>query len=82
MAQLVTRVDDALAAAIDELVEQGAVASRSEAVRVALERLVDAHRRRTEGAQIIAGYSRTPQSDSEVGWADDASARMIAEEPW
>jgi len=82
MAQLVTRVDDDLAAAVDELVEEGAVASRSEAVRVGLHQLVDAHRRRREGAQIAAAYSATPQTDSEVGWADEASVRMIAEEPW
>jgi Arc/MetJ-type ribon-helix-helix transcriptional regulator len=82
MAQLVTRVDDELAAAVDELVEQGAVGSRSEAVRVALEQLVDRHRRRVVGAQIAAAYSALPQTDREVGWADEASVRMIAEEPW
>jgi Arc/MetJ-type ribon-helix-helix transcriptional regulator len=82
MPQLVTRVDDELAAAVDELVASGAVASRSEAVRVALEQLVDRHRRRTVGEQIAAGYAATPQTDTEVGWADEASARMIADEPW
>lgn len=82
MPQLVTRVDDELAAAVDELVAAGAVASRSEAVRVALEQLVDRHRRRILGEQIAAGYRMTPQTDAEVGWVDDASARMIADEPW
>ena len=82
MPQLVTRVDDELAAAVDELVASGAVASRSEAVRVALEQLVDRHRRRSVGEQIAAGYRATPQTDTEVGWADEASARMIADEPW
>jgi metal-responsive CopG/Arc/MetJ family transcriptional regulator len=82
MPQLVTRVDAALAAAVDELVASGTVASRSEAVRVALEQLVDRHRRRTVGEEIAAGYVATPQTDTEVGWADEASARMIADEPW
>jgi Arc/MetJ-type ribon-helix-helix transcriptional regulator len=82
MAQLVTRVDDELAAAIDDLVRQGAVANRSEAVRVGLQQLVDRHRRQRLGAQIAASYSKTPQADSEVGWADESSVRMIAEEPW
>ena len=45
MAQLVTRVDDRLAAAVDELVAAGIVASRSEAVRLGLERLIDRCRR-------------------------------------
>ena len=82
MPQLVTRVDDDLARAVDELVASGAVASRSEAVRVALEQLVDRHRRRILGEQIAAGYAAVPQREGEVGWADEASVRMIADEPW
>jgi len=82
MAQLVTRVDDDLAAAVDELVAAGAVASRSEAVRLGLQGLVDRHRRAQIGARIVAGYRSHPQQEAEVGWADAASARMIADEPW
>lgn len=82
MAQLVTRVDDDLARAVDDLVAAGIVASRSAAVRLGLERLVDRHRRDQVGARIAAGYGNVPQTDAEVGWADDFSARMIAEEPW
>lgn len=82
MPQLVTRVDADLAAAVDELVASGAVTSRSEAVRVALEQLVDRHRRRSLGEQIVSGYAAMPQTDTEVGWADEASERMIADEPW
>lgn len=80
MAQLVTRVDDTLAAAVDELVDAGVVASRSEAVRLGLERFIDRHRRTQIGARISEGYRSTPQQ--EVGWADASSVRMIAEEPW
>lgn len=82
MTQLVTRVGDDLAAAIDELVAHGVVASRSAAVRVALEELVDRHRRRAVGSQIVDGYRRWPQSEPEMGWADAATVSMIAEEPW
>jgi Arc/MetJ-type ribon-helix-helix transcriptional regulator len=82
MAQLVTRVEDELAAAVDELVAAGVVASRSEAVRLGLERLVDRHRRSEIGARIANGYRAVPQTEQEVGWADDSSIRMIAEEPW
>lgn len=82
MAQLVTRVDDQLASAVDELVEAGIVASRSEAVRLGLERLVDRCRRDEIGAQIVRGYRERPQDDAEVAWADEASVRMIAEESW
>ena len=82
MAQLVTRVEDELAAAVDQLVEAGMVASRSEAVRLGLERLVDRFRRDEIGAQIARGYRDQPQSDAEIGWADESSVRMIAEESW
>jgi Arc/MetJ-type ribon-helix-helix transcriptional regulator len=82
MAQLVTRVDDDLAAAVDDLVAAGVVASRSEAVRLGLERLVDRHRRDEIGARITSGYRARPQSDAEVAWADESSVRMIAEERW
>jgi len=82
MAQLVTRVEDDLAAAVDRLVKAGVVASRSEAVRLALEQLVDRCRREEIGAQIVRGYRERPQDDMEIAWADESSVRMIAEEPW
>ncbi|HUQ62997.1 MAG TPA: ribbon-helix-helix domain-containing protein [Acidimicrobiales bacterium] len=82
MPQLVTRVGDDVIAAIDALVAEGVVANRSAAVRLALEQLVDRHRRRAVGVQIAEGYRRHPQTDAEIGWADEATARMIADEPW
>ncbi|HSF85288.1 MAG TPA: ribbon-helix-helix domain-containing protein [Acidimicrobiia bacterium] len=82
MAQFVTRIDDEFAEAVDELVDAGIVESRSAAVREGLEWLVDHHRRRRIGEAIVAGYTRMPQTDEEVGWSDAATARMIAEEPW
>ena len=82
MAQLVTRVDDELAAAVDALVEGGEVASRSEAVRLALQQWIDHVRRRRVGERIARGYRDRPQRESEVGWADRATVEMIADEPW
>lgn len=82
MAQLVTRVDDRLAREIDALVAEGVVASRSEAVRLGLEALLERHRRLRTGMTILAGYRRTPQTEAEIGWADEATRRMIADEPW
>lgn len=82
MAWLATSVDDRLIDDIDELVHQGFVDSRSEAVRVALNAFIDQHRRGRIGAEIVEAYRCLSQSEIEVGWADDASRRMIAEEPW
>ncbi|HEC09456.1 MAG TPA: ribbon-helix-helix protein, CopG family [Acidimicrobiales bacterium] len=82
MAQLVTRVGDDLAAAVDRLVEAGIVASRSEAVRLALEQLVDRCRREEIGARIRRGYLDRPQDEADLAWADESTVRMITEEPW
>jgi Arc/MetJ-type ribon-helix-helix transcriptional regulator len=82
MAQVVTRLDDRLVAAVDGLVADGVVASRSEAVRLGLERLVEEHRRRLVGAQIVDAYRRLPQSDDELAGLDDATRALIGEEPW
>lgn len=82
MPQLVTRINDQLAAAVDQLVEAGVVSSRSEAVRLGLERLLDRHHRDEIGAVIIRSYTEQPQHEGDVGWADEASVRMIADEPW
>ncbi|MBN2114087.1 MAG: ribbon-helix-helix protein, CopG family [Acidimicrobiia bacterium] len=82
MTQLVTRVGDDLAAQVDQLVADGVVESRSEAVRLGLEMLVDRHRRAGIAAAIVAGYAAQPQTEEEMGWADEATRRMIAEEPW
>ena len=82
MAQLVTRIPDALAEDLDRLVAEGVVASRSEAVRLGLERLVDRERRRRIGQAIVDGYTRMPQTDDELLWTDEDTRRMIEEEPW
>ena len=82
MTQLVTRVRDDLAEKVDRLVAEGFVASRSEAVRLGLEMLVEGRRRERIGAAIVRGYAARPQTEAEVGWADEATRRMIAEEPW
>ncbi len=82
MAQMVTRIDDALARQVDELVAQGAAASRSELVRMGLERIIDEHRRQALGQQIVDGYRRLPQSDEDGGELDAATKALIEEEPW
>ena len=82
MAQLVTRVDDALLAQIDRLVAEGSVASRSEAVRTALHQLIERRQRAAVGQAIVDEYAARPQTASEVGWSDSATIAMIAEEPW
>jgi Arc/MetJ-type ribon-helix-helix transcriptional regulator len=82
MLQFVTRVDAELARRVDDLVQAGTLASRSEAVRIALNDLADRLERASVAASIVAGYERMPQTAGEVGWADESTRRMIAEEQW
>jgi Arc/MetJ-type ribon-helix-helix transcriptional regulator len=82
MTQLVARVDDKFIGAIDELIADGVVSSRSEAVRRGLEMLIDQSRRRRTADAIVRGYEATPQTEGEWGWADEATVRMIGEEAW
>jgi len=82
MPQLVTRVDSSLVEAIDQLVASGAYGNRSDVVRVAIERLVDRHRRDEIGRQIVEGYRRMPETDEEMAWAEASLQAMVEEEPW
>jgi Arc/MetJ-type ribon-helix-helix transcriptional regulator len=82
MTQLVARVDDGLVAAIDDLVSAGVVSSRSEAMRIGLEALVEEHRKRIEAQQIAEAYGRHPQTAEELAGVDAGTRAMIEEEPW
>ena len=82
MAQLVTRVGEDLASRVDELITEGVVESRSDAVRQGLRVLIDQHRRRRTAEAIIRGYEQRPQTDNEISWSDEATVRMIKDESW
>jgi Arc/MetJ-type ribon-helix-helix transcriptional regulator len=80
MAQLVTRIDAELVAAVDDMVATGVVRSRSDAVRIGLTRLVDDERRRRIGQAIVDGYRRVPQGDDP--WVDALTRETVEAEPW
>jgi Arc/MetJ-type ribon-helix-helix transcriptional regulator len=82
MAQFVTRLEDSLADRVDSLVAAGAIANRSEAVRLGLEELVDRLERERIGRQIIEGYRRMPETEDELRWAEQSLEEMLEEEPW
>lgn len=82
MTQIIARIDSDLADRIDELIAAGEVESRSDAVRRGLHALIERTRRRRTADAIVAGYTRQPQQDDDGLWADEATAAMIAAEPW
>jgi Arc/MetJ-type ribon-helix-helix transcriptional regulator len=80
--QLVARVDDSLVAAIDDLVAAGAVSSRSEAMRIGLQTLVNEHRKRLEAERVTEAYRRHPQTAEELAGVHAGTRALIEEEPW
>jgi Arc/MetJ-type ribon-helix-helix transcriptional regulator len=80
--QIAIRIPDALAAQLEELVTSGRFETKADAVRTALESLIDTERRAEIGRQIVEGYRRVPQDDADVAAAAQATARAIDEEPW
>lgn len=80
--QFAIRMSDELARSLDELVSTGRFATRAEAVRTAIEQLLDTERRHEIGRRIVQGYTDVPQTDAEVAAATEAAVRSIEEEPW
>jgi len=80
--QIAIRIPDALASDLDGLVSSGRFETKADAVRTALEALIDAERRAELGRQIVEGYQRVPQEDADVAAASQATTRSIDEEPW
>lgn len=80
--QIVVRIDATLITQLDDLVASGAIQSRSQGVRVAIEQYIDQERRAEIGRQIVEGYLRIPQEEDDGMWSDELTRAMIAEEPW
>ena len=76
-----TRFSEEDLAAIDELVDQGVGATRSEVVRCAVRRLADEMRRAKIGEAIAASYRDLPQ-EGDDGWALASAVAMVESEPW
>ncbi|HET9723008.1 MAG TPA: ribbon-helix-helix domain-containing protein [Actinomycetota bacterium] len=80
--QIAVRIPDTLAESLEELVAEGRYETKAEAVRSALEAMVESERRRRIGDLIVEGYRRLPQDDEEAEATIAAAIRSIHEEPW
>jgi Arc/MetJ-type ribon-helix-helix transcriptional regulator len=69
--QIAVRIPDALAGSLEELMTSSRFQTKAEAVRTALEVLVEAERWGRVGALIADAYRRVPQDDQEVETASD-----------
>jgi Arc/MetJ-type ribon-helix-helix transcriptional regulator len=80
--QIAVRIPDELAESLQDLVSEGRFETKAEAIRAALQTLVDQERRRKVGELIADGYRRIPQDEDELEAARRAAIRWIEQEPW
>lgn len=80
--QVPTRFSDHELEALDTLVANGVARSRSDAIRLAVSRLADVHRRHQIGQQIAQAYIDNPQSEEEDDLAIASAIAMTESEPW
>ncbi len=80
--QVPTRFGERQLSMLDELVESGVASSRSEAIRLAVEQLAIAHRRRAVGQSIADSYRQLPQTDDDDDLALANAIAMTEAEPW
>jgi Arc/MetJ-type ribon-helix-helix transcriptional regulator len=76
------RVPEALVRSLDALVDAGRFGSRADAVRSAVEMLLEKERSRSVGDRMVEGYRRTPQNDLDFPELPQAAVASISEEPW
>ena len=82
MTTVAIRIPDEVLERLDELVHPDGYATRTEAIRRAIEVLLDAHERSVIDQRIVDAYTRMPQSDDEFAVAAAAARALIEEEPW
>ena len=76
------RLPDALASELQALVADGTFGSKADAIRSAIEALIDVERRRRVGAAIVEGYRRMPETPDESSRKLVSPRSLIEEESW
>ena len=83
MSKMITlRMPEERVARIDALVAVEPYPSRASFIVAAIDRLVAELEEREVDRSIVDGYTRLPQTDEELRWADAAALDSIREEPW
>jgi Arc/MetJ-type ribon-helix-helix transcriptional regulator len=82
MSKMITvRMSEDRVRAIDDLVASGRP-SRAAVIVEAVDRLVAELERERIDRAIVEGYTRIPQTDEELEWADWSTEESVREEPW
>lgn len=80
--QIAVKVPDELLGEVDRLVERGAFASRSQAIRSGLEAMVSSLHRRDLDQRYRDAFASLPETDDELADARRLAADAIRDEPW
>lgn len=78
---ITVRMSDDRVEAIDALVASGR-ASRAAVIVEAIDRLVAQLESERIDREIVEGYTRIPQTDEELAWAEWSTRESLREEPW
>lgn len=79
--QTLVQLNDELLYALDQRAVKDR-RSRSFVIREALEQYLHDEIEAEIGRQIVEGYTRIPQTEEELGWADASGRDMLEEESW
>jgi len=74
--QIAVRLPDQLVQAVDRMVERGRFASRTDAIRAAVDRLVADDREAELDEAIVAGY-RAVYDEENAPWVEAATRAMV-----
>lgn len=67
---------------LDALVASGVYPTRAEVVRAAVDELLRREEEAAVDRAIVEGYTRIPQTDEELEWAEWSARESVREEPW
>lgn len=79
--QTLVQLNDELLYALDQRAVKDR-RSRSFVIREALAQYLHDEIEAEISRQIVEGYTRIPQTEEELVWAEENGRRMVAEEPW
>lgn len=83
MSQMITvRMSRERVERVDALIAAGVFSTRADAVRAAVDRLLQEEEARAIDRAIVEGYTRVPPTAQELAWAEAAGRRSIRAEPW
>ncbi len=80
--QIAVKISPELLARLDELVARGEFRSRSAAVRLGLETVLAAQKRRAIDSAFRDAFNEKPETEEELRDAKRLAVEAINEEPW